>query len=119
MQSHTFAGSSARALMAGVEVLRMLPLYFGSIKKMGDKMNQDPEECPEWAQLVCGTWVKPKHWEWSQSEWAFRCMMCGKVAKNSGHVESDAHVKNLRNWRYSCRKRSAKSPRVVSIRLSE
>ena len=68
--------------------------------KMGDKMNQEPEECPEWAQLVCGTWVKPKHWEWSRSEWAFRCMMCGKVAKNSGHVEGEAHVKNLRNWRY-------------------
>lgn len=38
MQSHTFAGSSARALMAGVEVLNTLPLYFNSIKKLGDEM---------------------------------------------------------------------------------
>jgi adenosylmethionine-8-amino-7-oxononanoate aminotransferase len=38
MQSHTFAGSSARALMTGTEVLRTLPLYFDSIKKLGDEM---------------------------------------------------------------------------------
>lgn len=38
MQSHTFAGSSVRALMAGVEVLMTLPLYFNSIKKLGDEM---------------------------------------------------------------------------------
>lgn len=38
MQSHTFAGSSVRALMAGVEVLTTLPLYFNSIKKLGDEM---------------------------------------------------------------------------------
>ncbi|KAL7547627.1 hypothetical protein ACHAWF_010918 [Thalassiosira exigua] len=38
MQSHTFSGSSVRALMAGVEVLNTLPLYFDSIKKCGDEM---------------------------------------------------------------------------------
>mmetsp|Transcript_31808 Transcript_31808/g.67376 ORF Transcript_31808/g.67376 Transcript_31808/m.67376 type:complete len:542 (+) Transcript_31808:310-1935(+) len=38
MQSHTFAGSSVRALMTGVEVLNTLPLYFHSIKKLGDEM---------------------------------------------------------------------------------
>jgi adenosylmethionine-8-amino-7-oxononanoate aminotransferase len=38
MQSHTIAGSSVRALMAGVEVLTTLPLYFNSIKKLGDEM---------------------------------------------------------------------------------
>lgn len=38
MQSHTFAGSSVRALMTGIEVLNTVPLYFSSIKKLGDEM---------------------------------------------------------------------------------
>jgi len=38
MQSHTFAGSSVRSLMTGVEVLNTIPLYFHSIKKLGDEM---------------------------------------------------------------------------------
>ncbi len=38
MQSHTFAGSSVRALMTGIAVLAALPLYFNSIKKLGDEM---------------------------------------------------------------------------------
>jgi len=38
MQSHTFAGSSTRALMTGTEVLNMLPNWFNSVKKLGDEM---------------------------------------------------------------------------------
>ena len=38
MQSHTFVGSSVRALMTGTDVLNSLPLWFNSIKKLGDEM---------------------------------------------------------------------------------
>jgi len=38
MQSHTFAGSSVRALMTGTEVLRELPRWFESISKLGEEM---------------------------------------------------------------------------------
>mmetsp|Transcript_21958 Transcript_21958/g.47600 ORF Transcript_21958/g.47600 Transcript_21958/m.47600 type:complete len:360 (+) Transcript_21958:393-1472(+) len=34
MQSHTFAGSSVRALMAGTEVLKALPFWFDSIRSL-------------------------------------------------------------------------------------
>ena len=39
MQSHTFAGSSARSLMMGVEVLKELPLWFPSISKLGEELS--------------------------------------------------------------------------------
>jgi hypothetical protein len=38
MQSHTFSGSSIRALMTATEVLKTLPWWFESIKKCGDEM---------------------------------------------------------------------------------
>ena len=38
MQSHTFAGSSMRALLTATEVLNTLPHWFNSIKKCGDEM---------------------------------------------------------------------------------
>lgn len=38
MQSHTFAGSSVRAIMTGIEVLKELPKWFDSIAKLGDEM---------------------------------------------------------------------------------
>lgn len=39
MQSHTFAASSARALMAGTAVLSELPRWFPSIGKLGEEMS--------------------------------------------------------------------------------
>ena len=39
MQSHTYAGSSARALMAATEVLNELPSWFESIAKLGQEMD--------------------------------------------------------------------------------
>lgn len=38
MQSHTFAGSSARALMTGQEVLKEITEYMPSIAKLGEEM---------------------------------------------------------------------------------
>jgi len=38
MQSHTFAGSSARALMTGTEVLKEITEYIPSIIKLGEEM---------------------------------------------------------------------------------
>ena len=38
MQSHTFAGSSARSLMTGAEVLNELPNWFESISNLGQEM---------------------------------------------------------------------------------
>lgn len=38
MQSHTYSGSSARALMAATEVLKELPKFFTSIHKLGQQM---------------------------------------------------------------------------------
>jgi hypothetical protein len=38
MQSHTFSGSSIRALMTASEVLKTLPWWFESIKKCGDEI---------------------------------------------------------------------------------
>ena len=38
MQSHTYAGSSVRALMAATDVLNALPSWFGSIAKLGKEM---------------------------------------------------------------------------------
>lgn len=38
LQSHTYAGSSVRALMAATEVLREIPQWFPAIAKAGDKM---------------------------------------------------------------------------------
>lgn len=39
MQSHTYAGSSARALMAATEVLKEIPRWFLSIAKLGGEMS--------------------------------------------------------------------------------
>lgn len=38
LQSHTYAGSSVRALMTATEVLREIPQWFPSIAKAGDEM---------------------------------------------------------------------------------
>jgi adenosylmethionine-8-amino-7-oxononanoate aminotransferase len=38
MQSHTYAGSSVRALMAATDVLNELPTWFASITKLGKEM---------------------------------------------------------------------------------
>lgn len=38
LQSHTFAGSSVRAIMTAIEVLKELPKWFSSIAKLGDEM---------------------------------------------------------------------------------
>lgn len=38
MQSHTYAGSSVRALMTSTQVLRELPEWFSSIAKLGSEM---------------------------------------------------------------------------------
>jgi adenosylmethionine-8-amino-7-oxononanoate aminotransferase len=38
MQSHTYSGSSVRALMTAVEVLKTVPQYLQSISKLGDEM---------------------------------------------------------------------------------
>lgn len=38
MQSHTYAGSSTRALMTATEVLQELPNWFASVSKLGEEM---------------------------------------------------------------------------------
>lgn len=38
MQSHTYAGSSVRALMTATEVLREMPRWFSHISKLGEEM---------------------------------------------------------------------------------
>jgi adenosylmethionine-8-amino-7-oxononanoate aminotransferase len=38
MQSHTYAGSSTRALMAATEVLREIPTWLPSVAKLGEEM---------------------------------------------------------------------------------
>ena len=64
------------------------------------KMEAEPDEAPEWAVLHTGQWMKPKHWQWAPKEWCYRCTMCNKLTKNEGHVESDMHLKALRNRRF-------------------
>jgi adenosylmethionine-8-amino-7-oxononanoate aminotransferase len=93
MQSHTYAGSSVRALMTATEVLKEIPNWFPHITKLGEEMSRMCGHLSHVSEgmLMChgqglmwgglftneGAMVKPEYRAWALESFRKHCRVMG------------------------------------------